>query len=186
MNHLPSLFLFSLEGSAAYSQCTSQSHPSPFFSRFVLGMSISFFYFFGGEGEAAPVACRGSQARGWMGAADGNIYHSNAGSTPNLQPTPQLIAIPDPSPNEQGQGSNLHPHGCESDSFPLSHDGNSRILNSTHGLLQLSCLLAFCWPQPMRGTKKRSEGWMKERLGYLFQWLMFCQSVAWYFTYSSY
>ena len=24
-----------------------------------------------------------------------------------------------------GQGLNLHPHGYQSDSFPLSHDGNS-------------------------------------------------------------
>ena len=29
----------------------------------------------------------------------------------NLQPTPQLLATPDPQPTEQGQGSNLQPHG---------------------------------------------------------------------------
>ena len=29
--------------------------------------------------------------------------------------------------SEQGQGSNLPPHGYWSDSFPLSHDGNSLI-----------------------------------------------------------
>ena len=26
-------------------------------------------------------------------------------------PTPQLTAMPDPEPDDQGQGSNLHPHG---------------------------------------------------------------------------
>jgi len=30
----------------------------------------------------------------------------------HLQPTPQLWATPDPEPNERGQGSNPHPHGC--------------------------------------------------------------------------
>ena len=29
---------------------------------------------------------------------------------PHLQPTPQLMATPDPLPMEQGQGSNLQPH----------------------------------------------------------------------------
>ena len=45
------------------------------------------------------------------------------GSKPHLWPTPQLM--PDPQPTEQGQGLNLHPHECYSDSFPLCH---SRIL----------------------------------------------------------
>ena len=34
--------------------------------------------------------------------------------------------MPDPQPTEQGQEWNLHPHGCWADSFPLSHDGNSK------------------------------------------------------------
>ena len=37
--------------------------------------------------------------------------HSNVGSEPRLQPTPQLTATPDPQPTEQGQGLNLQPHG---------------------------------------------------------------------------
>ena len=37
--------------------------------------------------------------------------HSNVGSKPPLQPTPQLRAMPDPQPAEQGQGLNLQPHG---------------------------------------------------------------------------
>ena len=30
--------------------------------------------------------------------------HSKVGSEPHLQPTPQLMATPDPSPTEQGHG----------------------------------------------------------------------------------
>ena len=37
--------------------------------------------------------------------------HSNAGSEPCLQPTPQLTATPDRQPTEQGQGLNPQPHG---------------------------------------------------------------------------
>ena len=56
---------------------------------------------------------RGSQARGRMGAVAAHLRHShsNASSEPCLQPTPQLMAMPDASPTEQGQGSNLRPHG---------------------------------------------------------------------------
>ena len=47
---------------------------------------------------ATPVAYGGSQARGRIGAVDTSLRpsHSNAGSEPRLQPTPQLTAIPDP------------------------------------------------------------------------------------------
>ena len=46
----------------------------------------------------APAEYGGSQARGLIGAvADGlNQSHSNGGSKPHLQPTPQLMATPDP------------------------------------------------------------------------------------------
>ena len=45
-------------------------------------------------------------------AAGPHHSHSNARSEPCLPPTPQLRAmLPDPWPTEQGQGSNLHPHG---------------------------------------------------------------------------
>ena len=54
--------------------------------------------------------------------------HSNAGSEPHLGPTPQLTATPDPRPTEQGQRSNLHPHGLQLDLFLLSHGGNSIVL----------------------------------------------------------
>ena len=46
---------------------------------------------------AAPVAYGGSQARGPIGAVAIGLRqsHSNAGSEPHLQPTPQLTAMPD-------------------------------------------------------------------------------------------
>ena len=46
---------------------------------------------------AAPAAYGGSQARGQIGAAATGLCqsHSNVGSKPRLQPTPQLMATPD-------------------------------------------------------------------------------------------
>ena len=46
---------------------------------------------------AAPAAYGGSQARGPIGAIAAGLRqsHSNAGSEPRLQPTPQLTATPD-------------------------------------------------------------------------------------------
>ena len=48
--------------------------------------------------RAAPMAYGGSQARGLIGtlAAGLHLSHSNAGSEPRLQPTPQLTVTPDP------------------------------------------------------------------------------------------
>ena len=48
--------------------------------------------------RAAPSAYGGSQAWGPFGAAAAGLCYngSNAGSEPHLQPTPQLMAIPDP------------------------------------------------------------------------------------------
>ena len=59
-----------------------------------------------------------SQARGPIGAAATGLHqtHSNVGSKQRLQPTPQLTAMPDPQPTEQGQGWNLQPPGSQSDS----------------------------------------------------------------------
>ena len=47
---------------------------------------------------AIPSACGGSQARGPIGAVAAGLRqsHSNMGSEPCLQPTPQLTATPDP------------------------------------------------------------------------------------------
>jgi len=62
---------------------------------------------------AAPAAYGDSQARGLIGAVAASLRqsHSNAGSEPPLQSTPQLTAMPDHQPTEQGQGSNPQPHG---------------------------------------------------------------------------
>ena len=48
--------------------------------------------------RANPSAYGGSQARGPTGAVAASLCqnHSNAGSTPHLRPTPQLMATPDP------------------------------------------------------------------------------------------
>ena len=69
---------------------------------------LNFLFF-----RAAPTACESSQARGRIGAVATDLHgsHSNSGSEPKLQPTPQRTATPDPWPTEQGQGSNLQPHG---------------------------------------------------------------------------
>ena len=63
--------------------------------------------------RAAPMAYGGSQARGPVGAAAAGLYHShsNTGSEPCLQPTPQLMATSEPESTERGQGSNLQAHG---------------------------------------------------------------------------
>ena len=48
--------------------------------------------------RAAPLSYGGSQARGLNGAVAAGLHqsHSNTGSQPHLQPTPQLMAMPDP------------------------------------------------------------------------------------------
>ena len=59
------------------------------------------------------MAYGGSQAWGPIGAVAASLRqsHSNSGSEPHLQTAPQLRATPDPQPTEQGQRSNLQPHG---------------------------------------------------------------------------
>ena len=63
--------------------------------------------------RAAPETYGSSQARDRIRAAATVLGHShnNVGSELCLRPTPQLMVTPDPSPTEQGQGSNVHPHG---------------------------------------------------------------------------
>ena len=48
--------------------------------------------------RAAPAACGGSQARGFIMAIAAGLHHSpsNDRFKPSLQPTPQLTAMPDP------------------------------------------------------------------------------------------
>ena len=63
-------------------------------------MCNSFFFFFClfAFSRAAPTAYGGSQARGPIRAVAAGLHqsHSNAGSESHLQPTPQLMATPDP------------------------------------------------------------------------------------------
>ena len=60
-------------------------------------MAISFLFFFSAFSRAAPAAYGDSQA-GIIGAVAASLRqsHSNTGSEPCLQPTPQLTATPDP------------------------------------------------------------------------------------------
>jgi len=62
--------------------------------------SFFLFFFFGlfAFSMTAHTAYGGSQARGLIGAVATGLHqsHSNAGSEPRLQPTPQLMATPDP------------------------------------------------------------------------------------------
>ena len=80
---------------------------------------LVFIYLFFAFSRATPAAYGGSQAQGRIGATAAGLHHSHskAGSKTSLQPTPQLTAMPDPHPTEQGQGSNLKPYGPWSDSL---------------------------------------------------------------------
>ena len=63
-----------------------------------VGLKVPTFFIFCLFLRAAPTAYGGSQARGGMRAVAAVLHHShsNAGSEPPLQPTPQLTAMPDP------------------------------------------------------------------------------------------
>ena len=91
-----------------------------------LSLSLFFFFFFFAF-WATRIAYGSFQAWGRIRAAAAGLHHShsNSGSKPCLQPTPQLTAALDPQPSERGQEMNWHPHVYLSDSFPLRHSGNS-------------------------------------------------------------
>ena len=88
---------------------------------------VFFFFFVFCLFKAAPTAYGGFQSRGLIRATAASLRqsHSNAGSKSHLRPTPQFMATLDPQPTEQAQGSNPKPHGFQSDSFPMSHNGKS-------------------------------------------------------------
>ena len=60
--------------------------------------TILFSFLFFSFSRAAPSAYGGSQARGRVGAVATSLHHShsNTGSEPRLQPTPELTATTDP------------------------------------------------------------------------------------------
>ena len=70
------------------------------FSQPVFGLFCCFGFFFClfAFSRATPTACGHSQASGLIGAVATSLRqsHSNTGSEPRLQPTPQLMATPDP------------------------------------------------------------------------------------------
>ena len=63
--------------------------------------------------RAILMAHGGSQARGQIGAVAAGLHHSHSNTRFKLclWPTLQLMAMLDLQPTEQGQGSNLRPHG---------------------------------------------------------------------------
>ena len=67
-------------------------------SYFLISINILFFFLSLRLFGAAPMAYRGSQARGLVGVVATGLHqsHSNSGSEPCLRPTPQLTATPDP------------------------------------------------------------------------------------------
>ena len=104
---------------------------------FLLFLVFCLFLFF----RATPAAQGSSQAGGQIGAVASGLHHScsNVGSKLLLQPTPQLMATPDPWPTEQGQGLNPHPHGYSfclfsvapqwellSKSFKINYNGKNK------------------------------------------------------------
>ena len=85
-------------------------HPHPRSKQPLMCIYIYLFVFLGPYLQHMEVPRLGS--RMWAVAPSLRHSHSNGRSEPCLRPTPQLMAMPDPWPTEQGQGSNLHPHGC--------------------------------------------------------------------------
>ena len=76
---------------SSYSLCTMSLH--------MKNLRIIFSFFFAPSAfRATPSAHGGSRARGQIRTTAASLCHShsNARSEPNLRPTPQLTAIPDP------------------------------------------------------------------------------------------
>ena len=67
------------------------------FDNLVFALITSFFFCLFAFSRAAPTAYRDSQARGPIRTVAASLHqsHSNLGSEPRLQPTPQLTATPD-------------------------------------------------------------------------------------------
>jgi len=94
-----------------------------------------------------------SKARGGIGAVATGLRqsHSNTGSEPRLQPTPQLTATQDPQPTEQSQGLNPQPHGSLLDSLTTVPRWELLVFVVKIWLLEIKdpeggvfCLFVFC------------------------------------------
>ena len=72
----------------------------------VFSLAVFFFFFFF---RAIPVAYGSSQGGGGIRAAAAGLHHShsNVGPEPNLWPTPQLTATPDPWLSEARDGAHI-------------------------------------------------------------------------------
>ena len=81
--------------------------------------------------EPRPWHMEVPRPRGPVGAVASSLCQgqSNSGSEPRLWPTPQVTEEADPIPTEQGQGTNLRPHGYQSGSLTTEPRGE---LQSTH------------------------------------------------------
>ena len=96
------------------------------------------------------MAYRGSQARSRIGAAAAGCTTrdpSHIWDLSHVRPTPQLAATLYSRLTDPGQGSNLHPHGYPSDSFPLHLHGNSHLTLFWWGWLFFSykdCMICLC------------------------------------------
>ena len=103
--YLPSYKSFSHHGAARWwrAECGSRKVSLPHLDKQQVLSSPHLFFFFFLLFRAIPEAYVGSQARGLIGATAAGLHHShsNAGSEPLLQPTPQLRAIPDLQPTER-------------------------------------------------------------------------------------
>ena len=93
-------------------RCAMMETPIYFIYLF-LSLCLSLFFGLFAISWAAPAAYGDSQARGLIRAVAASLRqsHNNVGSEPCLRPTPQLTAVLDPKPTEQGQGPNPQPHG---------------------------------------------------------------------------
>ena len=93
------LFTLTLGSLFAAQLCWSLCFSACLLSTLSWGSQILFFFFFlFAFSRAAPAAYGGSQARGLIRAVAAGLSqsHSNVGSKPLLQPTPQLTATPGP------------------------------------------------------------------------------------------
>jgi len=65
---------------------------------YVIALILGVFFCLFAISWAAPTAYGGSQARGLIRTVATGLHqsHSNAGSKPRLQPTPQIMATTDP------------------------------------------------------------------------------------------
>ena len=91
---------------------------------------FSFFFFFSfWLFRTTHMAYGSSQAKGRIGATAAGLHHShsNLGSQLHLQPTHSSWQHWIPDPTEQGQRSNLHPHGYKLDSFCCAKMGTPWI-----------------------------------------------------------